>query len=187
MRAAAMLISPYVPRGSVFQRPQGKGATSEFEHSSISSTLKTLFNLTTYLTSRDEWAGSFDELLLETPRSDASMPLHLPRAPTPAKPWGPVPPTHRGRQTSATKLRRLARREHADRAARDPSVERHCSSTEGTCHASAEHPTVKQRRDVQLLSTLTGGPQLSHSQMLHMGKTRVDMWLKRHWDIWMNM
>lgn len=47
-----MLISPLVRRGAVFQRPQGKphfGNTSEFEHSSISATLKVLFNLTTWV------------------------------------------------------------------------------------------------------------------------------------------
>lgn len=44
--------------------------------------------------------GTFDELLLDTPRPDADMPIHLPTAPKPATPWhnghpgwpGPPPP-----------------------------------------------------------------------------------------------
>ena len=43
LRTAAMLISPWIPKGSVFQEPKGPYNTSQFELSSICSTAKTLF------------------------------------------------------------------------------------------------------------------------------------------------
>ncbi len=78
-RVAAYLMSPYVAKGTVFQEPRGPTNTSQFDLSSISSTVKTLFSLPDFLTKRDAWAGSFEELLLDTPRDDT--PLHLPLAP----------------------------------------------------------------------------------------------------------
>ena len=53
------------------------------------ATAKNLFGLPDFLTKRDAWAGSFDELLLEQPRALEDTPLHLPPALPPAKPWGP--------------------------------------------------------------------------------------------------
>ena len=82
-RLPALLISPWVRAGSVFQEPTTKGNSSQFELSSVPATLKRLFNLSSFLTKRDAWAGSFDELLLPTggePRIDT--PLHLPEAPS---------------------------------------------------------------------------------------------------------
>jgi phospholipase C len=59
-RAPAFVISPWVPQGAVFQEPRGKAArfgnSSQFELSSIPATAKSLFNLTNWLTKRDEWA-----------------------------------------------------------------------------------------------------------------------------------
>jgi hypothetical protein len=94
LRSAAMLISPYIPSGSVFQEPQaGPANTSQFEHSSIPATVKSLFGGPDwrYLTKRDAWAAPFDELLtLQEPRTDA--PMHLPDAPSSGHPPPPPPP-----------------------------------------------------------------------------------------------
>ena len=58
LRAAAMLISPLVPRGAVFQEPaRGPSNTSQFELTSVAATVKNLFNLSSFLTKRDAWAG----------------------------------------------------------------------------------------------------------------------------------
>jgi hypothetical protein len=78
-RVAAYLMSPWVAKGAVFQEPKGPTSTSQFDLSSIASTAKTLFALPDFLTKRDEWAGSFEELLTDTLRHDT--PLHLPLAP----------------------------------------------------------------------------------------------------------
>ena len=40
-----MLMSPYIPAGSVFQEPKGPMATSQFDLTSMCSTAKNLFNL----------------------------------------------------------------------------------------------------------------------------------------------
>ena len=92
LRTTGMLISPWVPKGAVFQEPR-KGPTnsSQFELTSVPATVKNLFNLSSFLTKRDAWAGSFDELLLDEPRGDDDCPMHLPDAPPPAKPWDPPP------------------------------------------------------------------------------------------------
>ena len=69
-RGAALLISPWVEQGAVFQEPTGPTNTSQFEHSSFSATITNLFNLSRakpwalgpepgFLTRRDAWAGSF--------------------------------------------------------------------------------------------------------------------------------
>jgi hypothetical protein len=63
---------------------------------SLQSTIKNLFNLSTFLTKRDAWAGNLEELLLDEPRTDA--PLHFPESPPVASPWTvgpggvPLPP-----------------------------------------------------------------------------------------------
>ncbi|KAF2558302.1 hypothetical protein F2Q68_00018379 [Brassica cretica] len=52
------------------------------EHSSIPATLKKIFNLKSFLTKRDEWAGTFDAIINRTsPRTDCPVTLpELPRA-----------------------------------------------------------------------------------------------------------
>ncbi|CAL9761655.1 unnamed protein product [Musa acuminata subsp. burmannicoides] len=73
VRVPAILISPWIKKGTVVSRPQGPAPTSEFEHSSIPATIKKLFNLTSdFLTQRDAWAGTFQNIFSEltSPRTD---------------------------------------------------------------------------------------------------------------------
>ena len=71
MRAPALLISPWVSKGKVIGDPSGPTKTSLYEHSSLLSAIKTIFDLPTYLTTRDAWAGDMSrELDLEEPRTD---------------------------------------------------------------------------------------------------------------------
>ena len=54
-------------------RPHGPSSTSEFEHSSIPATIKKLFKLKSdFLTKRDAWAGTFEDIVghLTSPRTD---------------------------------------------------------------------------------------------------------------------
>ena len=47
----------------MIQAPQkGPTNTSQFDHTSMLATAKNLFNLPGFLTKRDAWAGSFDEV-----------------------------------------------------------------------------------------------------------------------------
>eukprot|EP01052_Picozoa_sp_SAG31_P041257 SAG31_NODE_6206_length_2122_cov_1.416708_1_plen_106_part_10 len=81
-----------VAKGTVFQDPKGPYNDSQFDLSSICTSAKHLFGLPGFLSKRDAWAGSFDELLLDTPRSIEDMPMHLPDAPKPKVPFAPSPP-----------------------------------------------------------------------------------------------
>ena len=92
-RVASFIMSPWIAKGKVIQTPSGPTPTSQFELSSICSTAKTLFNLSSFLTKRDSWAGSFESLLLDTPRPDSDCPMHLPDAPPPWTP-PPIPKQH---------------------------------------------------------------------------------------------
>ncbi|KAF5175425.1 Non-specific phospholipase c2, partial [Thalictrum thalictroides] len=57
--------------------------TSEFEHSSIPATVKRVFNLTSpFLTKRDEWAGTFENIVLTRTQPRTDCPEKLP---TPVK------------------------------------------------------------------------------------------------------
>lgn len=54
-------------------RPKGPTPSSEFEHSSIPATIKKMFNLSSnFLTHRDAWAGTFEDVVgeLTAPRTD---------------------------------------------------------------------------------------------------------------------
>ena len=81
LRVTALAVSPWIKENSVFQEPAGPTNTSQFEHSSIPATVKNLFNLSSFLTKRDAWAGSLHELL--TPEEEGPLnqgPMHLPEA-----------------------------------------------------------------------------------------------------------
>lgn len=58
---------------TVMGGPKGPTPNSEFEHSSIPATIKKMFNLSSnFLTHRDAWAGTFEEVVgqLTSPRTD---------------------------------------------------------------------------------------------------------------------
>ena len=78
----------------IFQAPKkGPKPDSQYDHTSMLATAKEWFGLGGFLTDRDAWAGTFSELLLDAPRPDSDMPLHLPTPPKPATPWHPWPPS----------------------------------------------------------------------------------------------
>ncbi|CAM8967225.1 unnamed protein product [Rhodiola kirilowii] len=81
VRVPAILISPWIEKGTVLHGPNGKPTpTSEYEHSSIPATVKKIFNLKSpFLTKRDEWAGTFETVLTRTtPRTDCPEKLPTP-------------------------------------------------------------------------------------------------------------
>ncbi|KAD4982591.1 hypothetical protein E3N88_19262 [Mikania micrantha] len=79
VRVPAILISPWIERGTVLHGPSGPFPTSQYEHSSIAATVKKIFNLKEFLTKRDEWAGTFEGILSRTtPRPDCPETLPEP-------------------------------------------------------------------------------------------------------------
>ncbi|KAI3796642.1 hypothetical protein L1987_39320 [Smallanthus sonchifolius] len=78
-KVPAILISPWIERGTVLHGPTGPFPTSQYEHSSIPATVKKIFNLKEFLTKRDEWAGTFEGVLTRTtPRKDCPVMLPEP-------------------------------------------------------------------------------------------------------------
>ncbi|XP_058093166.1 non-specific phospholipase C6 [Magnolia sinica] len=81
VRVPTIMVSPWIKKGTVISSPRGPTASSEFEHSSIPATIKKMFNLTSnFLTHRDAWAGTFEQVVgeLTSPRTDC--PVVLPDA-----------------------------------------------------------------------------------------------------------
>lgn len=80
VRVPTILVSPWIQPGTVLHGPNGPYPTSEYEHSSIPATVKKIFKLGDFLTKRDEWAGTFEHLLLtrSTPRTDCPLTLPSP-------------------------------------------------------------------------------------------------------------
>lgn len=84
VRVPAVLVSPWVPRGSVFHAaPQGQG---QFEHASIVSTVvhKLLkpapgFPAPAFLNKRDAWAATFEGALAGLPAPRTDCPLSAPQ------------------------------------------------------------------------------------------------------------
>lgn len=165
LRATAMLISPWVKKSSVIQEPKGPTNTSQWEHSSVSATLKNLYGLTSFLTKRDAWAGSLTEVLLDKPRTDA--PLHFPTPPKVAAPWKtgpggkPLPPDNDNFGEQATQ---------------------HCSAnllpSTSVCSGSNEI-SAKQKNKIKMYEGLLG-LKIPGGSLL--APADVDAWLAARWN-----
>ncbi|KAL9239370.1 hypothetical protein vseg_013701 [Gypsophila vaccaria] len=78
VRVPTIMVSPWIKKGTVVSKPKGPTPSSEYEHSSIPATIKKMFNLTSnFLTQRDAWAGTFDDVVgqLTQPRTDCPVVL----------------------------------------------------------------------------------------------------------------
>ncbi|KAL0689412.1 hypothetical protein Bca4012_089090 [Brassica carinata] len=78
VRVPTIMVSPWIQKGTVVSEAKGPTESSEFEHSSIPATIKKLFNLSSnYLTHRDAWAATFEDVVshLTSPRTDCPMTL----------------------------------------------------------------------------------------------------------------
>ncbi|XP_020151952.2 non-specific phospholipase C2 [Aegilops tauschii subsp. strangulata] len=80
VRVPAILISPWIEKGTVMHGPNGSPTpTSQFEHSSIPATVKKLFNLPQdFLTKRDAWAGTFEGVVQTRTEPRTDCPEQLP-------------------------------------------------------------------------------------------------------------
>eukprot|EP01064_Diplonema_japonicum_P019543 TRINITY_DN2828_c3_g4_i1.p1 TRINITY_DN2828_c3_g4~~TRINITY_DN2828_c3_g4_i1.p1 ORF type:complete len:481 (+),score=158.78 TRINITY_DN2828_c3_g4_i1:39-1481(+) len=82
VRIPTLLISPWIKKGTVIHKPDGPQPNSEYELTSLLSTLKNMFELPgPHLSKRSAWAGTYDHFLTEltTPRTDC--PAELPPSP----------------------------------------------------------------------------------------------------------
>ena len=162
-RSSAMLMGGKVPKGAVFQEPKkGPYNTSQFDLTSVASTLHKIFNLSTPLTRRTQWSGTFDELLLPYPRPEAEMPMPLPDAPATAEPWGFL-----GREDDDDDDRHRQLQQHGAQPL-------HCGATESVCRGR-DVLSVKQQRLVSTWSELTG--QSAPKDVESMRPAAADKWL----------
>ena len=127
---------------------------------------------TSFLTKRDMWAGTMDELLSEHARSgDDAGPMHLPEAPKAAKPWGPPPKAGE---------RRVALEQGADGALR--AEPQHCSQKTGDC-SGAEAASSKQINQMRVFSSLLGEEAPDASAM---SQQQAALWLNQRWRKWLS-
>ncbi|KAL6966648.1 Phosphatidylglycerol/phosphatidylinositol transfer protein [Sarracenia purpurea var. burkii] len=64
---------------AVVHGPNGEPfPTSEYEHSSIPATVKKIFNLPSFLTKRDAWAGTFESIVQSRKEPRTDCPVQLP-------------------------------------------------------------------------------------------------------------
>ncbi|KAI3455020.1 hypothetical protein Pfo_011683 [Paulownia fortunei] len=78
VRVPTIMVSPWIKKGTVISRPKGPSPNSEYEHSSIPATIKKMFKLSShFLTHRDAWAGTFEQVVgeLTSPRTDCPQVL----------------------------------------------------------------------------------------------------------------
>lgn len=73
IRLPTVMVSPWIKKGSVVHTPNGvPKPSSQFESTSLMSTANKMFGITSHLTKRAEWAGTFEGLFtaLSEPRND---------------------------------------------------------------------------------------------------------------------
>ena len=146
------------------------------------------------------WAGTFEELLLDTPRTDA--PRHLPTAPEPAAPWDPPPPERTARDISGNEIdfdddgdgdERRARRarslgaatEGGATAAPAARIAQHCSSVHGGAETPCRGHEVTNRKQRRLTRLLSGLLRVAEPEVDGMSFSQTDQWIARHWRRWM--
>jgi len=78
VRIPTIMISPWINKHTVVNRPSGPFEDSEYEASSIPATLKKIFNMSNFLTKRDEWAGTFEHVVMNRTEPRTDCPEKLP-------------------------------------------------------------------------------------------------------------
>lgn len=84
IRIPTVVIGPMVPKGMIVNEPSQESKpfpNSEYELSSILSAIKKIFDLPNFLTKRDAWAATFDNLFLDENRSEDDCIKKLPDVP----------------------------------------------------------------------------------------------------------
>jgi phospholipase C len=88
VRVPTMFISPWVSKGVVIHDPNEEQVSGEpgscWDHTSIASSLKRMFNLPSFLTKRDAWAAHFESTIVmeSKPRTDCPLELPVPGSPS---------------------------------------------------------------------------------------------------------
>jgi len=78
LRVPVIIASPWVDKGTVVGESVGPMPSSHYEHSSIAATFKKIFGFPNFLTKRDEWAGTFENLFTSRTEPRTDCPTTLP-------------------------------------------------------------------------------------------------------------
>jgi len=75
IRIPTVVISPWIKKGTVVHKPTGAQApfpTSQYESTSIMSTVNKIFGINEHMSKRAEWAGTFEHIFtqMDQPRDD---------------------------------------------------------------------------------------------------------------------
>ena len=80
VRIPTVMVSPFIAKGTVVSRPSGARAptpTSQFDATSIISSVNKIFGIEEHMTRRDAWAGTFHDLVSARDDTEASESLVL--------------------------------------------------------------------------------------------------------------
>lgn len=83
LRVPTILVSPWINKGTLISKPDGPTSSSLYEHSSLPATLGKIFGFKSFLTKRDEWAGTFEKYLTQRTEPRTDCPTTLPDLPAP--------------------------------------------------------------------------------------------------------
>eukprot|EP00002_Diphylleia_rotans_P000142 TRINITY_DN1007_c0_g1_i1.p1 TRINITY_DN1007_c0_g1~~TRINITY_DN1007_c0_g1_i1.p1 ORF type:complete len:499 (+),score=97.49 TRINITY_DN1007_c0_g1_i1:47-1543(+) len=81
-RVPTIMISPWIAAGTVVHGPSGPSPTSEYEHSSLSATLKKMYGFPDFLTRRAAWSGTFEHVWSRLQEARTDCPEKLPEVVT---------------------------------------------------------------------------------------------------------
>jgi hypothetical protein len=145
-----------------------------------------------FLTKRVAWSGNFEELLTDTPREESDMPMHLPDAPPPQKPWS-APPAALPKPYPDSAIPACSpgmpgcppdtpegRRQLGITDEQGRPNPQHCGLQEATCNGLAS-VNVRQRRYLKLYSKLAMTPEPDYETMTH---ADAEAHLSDLWRLW---
>jgi len=80
VRVPMLMISPWINKGTVVGEPVEQGVNKHYDHTSVAATLKKVWNMPNFLTKRDAWAATFENIvgMRNTPRTDCPESLPIP-------------------------------------------------------------------------------------------------------------
>eukprot|EP01089_Gocevia_fonbrunei_P020642 TRINITY_DN7737_c0_g1_i1.p1 TRINITY_DN7737_c0_g1~~TRINITY_DN7737_c0_g1_i1.p1 ORF type:complete len:527 (-),score=110.70 TRINITY_DN7737_c0_g1_i1:35-1615(-) len=80
IRVPTVMVSPWINKGTVVSEPTEQGVNKHYDHTSVAATLKKVMNLTDFLTKRDAWAPTFEQVVTgrDSPRSDCPLSVPVP-------------------------------------------------------------------------------------------------------------
>jgi len=81
IRIPSLIISPWIPKNTVVHAPTGPTSTSQYDATSMMSTVNKLFGITEHLTNRAAWSGTFENLFLKLTAPRTDCPMVLPNVP----------------------------------------------------------------------------------------------------------